>query len=551
MKLLRSSCNVRHQAAVLGHLRVVFHGAWRLTLALKAELSLTRQIYTQQKNPTKLKMSSSAPAPGEITDAPEAGREVRHAGVHYLTVKEGLAYILTPKGAPTSTDPKAPRKDGAPVQSVFYNPIQQFNRDLTVLAIRAFGEEYVSAKERKRVRAREAAKQKEKKGKKRKRGGGGDVVAGSGDVAAGCDLTSKKAKAEDEQSMKEQDDAPSHAPVGEIGLAEEGSGGVSLGGNEHTENGDAHIPEIGVSNGNPEEPSAIRQQPGDGETTSAQNGAQANPPPAIRFTILDALSATGLRALRYAQELPFVTSVTANDLLPKATESIALNVKHNGLEAKIKPRTGNAMAHMYEAATHREGDDAVPKYQVVDLDPYGTAAPFLDAAVQALVDGGLLCVTCTDSAVFASNSYPEKAFSLYGGVSMKGPHSHEAGLRLVLHAISMSAARYGMAVEPLLSLSIDFYVRLFVRVRRSPTEVKFLAGKTMMVYNCDSGCGAWQTQFLARNQVQVNKNGSSYYKHSFAQGPTASPLCEHCGFKSHVSYFSYEGIPTCLSKLGD
>jgi tRNA G26 N,N-dimethylase Trm1 len=32
-----------------------------------------------------------------------------------------------------------------------------------------------------------------------------------------------------------------------------------------------------------------------------------------------------------------------------------------------------------------------------DLDPYGTASPFLDAAVQAAKDGGLLCVTCTDA----------------------------------------------------------------------------------------------------------------------------------------------------------
>ena len=45
---------------------------------------------------------------------------------------------------------------------------------------------------------------------------------------------------------------------------------------------------------------------------------------------------------------------------------------------------------------------------VVDLDPYGTAAPFIDGAVQAIRDGGLLCVTCTDLAVLATVNYPEK-----------------------------------------------------------------------------------------------------------------------------------------------
>jgi tRNA G26 N,N-dimethylase Trm1 len=36
---------------------------------------------------------------------------------------------------------------------------------------------------------------------------------------------------------------------------------------------------------------------------------------------------------------------------------------------------------------------------VIDLDPYGSAAPFVDGAVQAVKSGGLICVTCTDMAV--------------------------------------------------------------------------------------------------------------------------------------------------------
>lgn len=32
------------------------------------------------------------------------------------------------------------------------------------------------------------------------------------------------------------------------------------------------------------------------------------------------------------------------------------------------------------------------RFDVIDLDPYGSAAPFLDAAVQAVSDGGLLAV---------------------------------------------------------------------------------------------------------------------------------------------------------------
>lgn len=55
--------------------------------------------------------------------------------------------------------------------------------------------------------------------------------------------------------------------------------------------------------------------------------------------------------------------------------------------------------------SHRAEGDRV---DVIDLDPYGTAAPFIDSAIQAVQDAGLLCVTCTDLAVLAGGNYPEK-----------------------------------------------------------------------------------------------------------------------------------------------
>ena len=47
--------------------------------------------------------------------------------------------------------------------------------------------------------------------------------------------------------------------------------------------------------------------------------------------------------------------------------------------------------------------NGVPKFDVVDLDPYGSVAPFLDAAIHACNNYDarktLLCITCTDSRV--------------------------------------------------------------------------------------------------------------------------------------------------------
>lgn len=181
--------------------------------------------------------------------------------------------------------------------------------------------------------------------------------------------------------------------------------------------------------------------------------------------ILEALSATGLRAIRYAKELPD-SKVTANDSSAAAVMLIRQNIQQNEVDQLVDAVKGDANSIMHSKKNF---------YDVIDLDPYGTAAPFIDAAVQCIKSGGLLCVTCTDSAVFAGAGYPEKTYANYGGLPVKGEFCHEAGIRLVLHSIASAAAKYGRSIAPKLCLSIDFYVRLFVVITTSPTEVKALA----------------------------------------------------------------------------
>ncbi|KAI9783026.1 MAG: RNA methyltransferase tRNA(m5U54)methyltransferase [Peltula sp. TS41687] len=425
----------------------------------------------------------------------------------HKAITEGLATILVPETKEHRSKSGSTGKD----QSVFYNPIQQFNRDLSVLAIKAFGKEAIALKRQKLEKRKEERDARnieilQRKRKVRDKDGHWREVLEQ--------QQQQEAEEGPDKKRKRGDGDPQTRGVVEQQERQE----------QQAENGadateDTVIHEIGPSQEVPSEPTAAATDPKTDQT-------QTHPAP--HFRILDALSATGLRAIRYAKEIPWVTSIMANDLSAEATKSIRANVAHNELEKKIEVTHGNAIAHMYTVAFgHR-------KYDVIDLDPYGTAAPFFDAALQALNDGGLLCATCTDPAVWASGGYAEKCYALYGGVPMRGPHCHEAGLRIILHAIATSAARYGMSIEPLLSLSIDYYARVFVRVRRSPAEVKLLAGKTMVVYNCDQGCGAWTTQPLLKNKEVEGKKGDTYIKHTLAQAPSCAEFCPHCGFKTHV-----------------
>lgn len=478
----------------------------------------------------------------EITARPAEKQIIEHGGKRYITVKEGLAYILVPVS-------KKPGKDEQAPQQVFYNPIQQYNRDLTILALKAYGKEML---ERKKAAVRAKKELLSKKRKHRETGTGGDAE----------DIRDTKAQKQTVAATPAASIVSTSGNPTESSSTADGPGPTTnlapVNGNGNREASEDENPAPGAET-NPAHGSEIGSEPQASDRAGAQPEEEpqkgtyhAADGPGPRFTILDALSASGLRALRYAREIPFVTSVTSNDISRSAIESITLNVQHNGLREKIRISQDDAIAHMYDILvrdmrrkyTHTRGlGPKSEKYDVVDLDPYGSAAPFLDAAVQAVRDdGGLLCVTCTDSGVWASNGYPEKCYSLYGGIPVKGFFSHEVGLRLVLHAIESSAARYGLAIEPLLSLSIDFYIRVFVRVRKSPASVKFQGGKNMVVYNCDQGCGAWATQLLMKNKKAPNKRGSGFfYKHVFAAGPPVGRECEHCGSAMHLAGPMYAG----------
>lgn len=449
-------------------------------------------------------------------------------GKKHRPVHEGLASILAPyreaTSEPINNNSKKPRNNDEGEQAVFYNPIQQFNRDLSVLAILAYGEAALSEKkDRYRRKSEQMAKQRER-AKKRKVAREIATVE-SADVEPELQENSSTKKRKRSDDTSEEASAKSNLNHGELATKRTRT--------DDLEPDEEELEVMQMYENGPRE-SHPNGLDGSNDHKKGHQFEQHGP----RFTILDALSATGLRALRYAKEIPFVTRIIANDLSRNAVKSIEMNIDYNELKGKVVSNVGDARAYMYSKVGIEHGESSgrtIHRFDVIDLDPYGTAAPFFDAALQAIQDGGLLCVTCTDAGVFASNGYPEKSYALYGGIPTKGAHSHEGGLRLILHAISKSGAKYGIAIEPLLSLSIDFYARLFIRIHKQQKDVKLLAGTTMLVYSCDYGCGAWTTQLLARNQSKESKNGELFFKHSYAQAPDATPHCEHCGSKTHLS----------------
>ncbi|XP_037094169.1 probable tRNA (guanine(26)-N(2))-dimethyltransferase [Pollicipes pollicipes] len=406
------------------------------------KLLLTNLNYLSRSAPLKMASTQEDACDGDMKteDKLKASNIVTRSEVvvdrnAYTIVKEGQAEVLFPSS-----------------KDVFYNPVQEFNRDLSVSVLRILA-----------TRHQEQLREKEEK------------------------LRSKQAKLDLKQKP--------------LTVCE----GLELEQQEKQ-------PDQGV----------VEQQPVPSDD-SMKRDEEPQLTPGVKcetgLRVLEALAASGLRSCRFAREVGGLHQVVANDLSPAAVEAMRRNVEHNGVEGLVEPHQGDASLLMYGARRER--------FDVVDLDPYGSPAVFLDSAVQAVSDGGVLQVTCTDMAILCGNA-PETCHAKYGAVSVRSKMCHEMALRIALQCVETHANRYGRYIEPLLSISVDFYIRLFVRLRSSAAKVKLSASKMAYALVC-SGCDSWRLQPKCR----VTWNGTNP-KFSLAVPLPNGDKCPHCGFATHL-----------------
>ncbi|KAL2335396.1 hypothetical protein Fmac_016609 [Flemingia macrophylla] len=236
--------------------------------------------------------------------------------------------------------------------------------------------------------------------------------------------------------------------------------------------------------------------------------------------VLEALSASGLRSLRYAREVEGIGQVVALDNDKASVEACRRNIKFNGSVAVSKVESHLADARVYMLTHPKEFD-------VVDLDPYGSPSVFLDSAVQSVVDGGMLMCTATDMAVLCGGN-GEVCYSKYGSYPLRGKYCHEMALRIVLACIESHANRYKRYIVPVLSVQMDFYLRVFVRIYTSASAMKNTPLKLSYVYQC-TGCDSFHLQPIGRT---ISKNTSVRYLPGF--GPVVPQECSDCGKKFNM-----------------
>ncbi len=202
----------------------------------------------------------------------------------------------------------------------------------------------------------------------------------------------------------------------------------------------------------------------------------------------------------------------------KAVDCILKNVEKNGVDLnKFKTHALEATKLLYSN---------LKSFDIIDLDPYGSAIPMIDSALQAIKPGGLLCVTFTDMPVLCGN-YPETTLYKYGSIPYKTSFCHEMAKRIAMYSISTAASKYKKIVKPILSFNAEFYIRLFIIVKDSPEDCKNNALKYGYLFHCRN-CQNRKVISLAVNSETNNKKTNKISHRPKFNNLTGDSQCEIC-----------------------
>ncbi|MFN4336313.1 MAG: tRNA (guanine-N1)-methyltransferase [Candidatus Nitrosocaldus sp.] len=193
----------------------------------------------------------------------------------------------------------------------------------------------------------------------------------------------------------------------------------------------------------------------------------------------DVLAGIGARALRVAVEVKSMDEVYINDVNPIAIEIAREASRLNKVESICRFSIDTAYRFLVEHSGRGS------RFGIVDIDPFGTPAPYVDCALRAIVDGGMLSMTATDTPILYG-IYPRIALRRYHGRSIRCEYANEIGLRLLLGMLSMVASRLEMGIEPLFVQSTRHYMRVYAKINVGSSSADEMPSRLGYAYHCNS-----------------------------------------------------------------
>ncbi|MHA2141172.1 MAG: RsmD family RNA methyltransferase [Candidatus Thorarchaeota archaeon] len=211
------------------------------------------------------------------------------------------------------------------------------------------------------------------------------------------------------------------------------------------------------------------------------------------------LAGCGVRTLRYLKECQGDFNALMFDANPSAIDTINKNIQSLKLEDRARAKHGDAKVLLLTESREK-------RFDYVDVDPFGTPVPYLNAAIQSMSPkGGLLALTATDMAALYG-VYPRVALRKYGGLSIRTPFSHELAVRLAIgHTFTVAGAN-DYSIAPLAVLSTDHYIRVWLRVKADRNEANRQADDMGFVKYCPECMHAEVTPMRKEGEISDIKH---------------------------------------------
>jgi tRNA (guanine26-N2/guanine27-N2)-dimethyltransferase len=176
------------------------------------------------------------------------------------------------------------------------------------------------------------------------------------------------------------------------------------------------------------------------------------------ISVCEPLTGCGLRGIRFAVEVEGVRKTVLNDINEHAFRLASYNVQLNSLakHVAVRRREANLILSSYSAPHKR--------FDVIDIDPFGSPVAFLDSAVRALRDKGLLALTATDMASLCG-VHPRACIRKYGGKPLRTEYCHELAARLLAGCLTTIAAKHDLGVSTIFTHRGEHYVRVYATAK--------------------------------------------------------------------------------------
>ncbi|XP_072260128.1 TRMT1-like protein isoform X2 [Pyxicephalus adspersus] len=227
---------------------------------------------------------------------------------------------------------------------------------------------------------------------------------------------------------------------------------------------------------------------------------------------LDAFSATGIMGLQWAKHLGKSVKVTLNDISENSTAIIRENCHLNQMKVLVndEDKSGNSpndndVPEFVNTVEVTQMDANVlmhsRSFDFIHLDPFGTSVNYLDAAFRNIRNLGIVSVTSTDTgSLYAKTVHVAKRH--YGCNIIRTEYFKELAVRIVLAAVARAAARCNKGIEVLLSVAVEHFVLVIVRVLRGPS----LADESLKMINNLIHCHWCEERIFQKEGTMLEEN---------------------------------------------